>query len=123
MDPSKYRPISLPNMRGKVLEELLINTINHHMYKHNLLTDRQFGFTNQKSTTDAAMEAKSFIQPVLENRGLVIMTRVDVKGAFDAAWWRSILQAFEGLGCPRNLGHFSHRTAEKRGTTFRSSTD
>jgi hypothetical protein len=53
MDPSKYRPISLPNMRGKVLEELLINTTNHHMYTHNLLTDRQFGFTHQKSTTDA----------------------------------------------------------------------
>ena len=116
MDPSKYRPISLLNMGGKVLEKLLINRINHHMYKHDLLTDRQFGFTPPKSTTDGAMEAKKFIQPVLEKRGLVIITSLDVKGAFDAAWWPSILQTLKDLGCPRNLhnlskGYFSHRTA------------
>jgi hypothetical protein len=103
-------------MGGKVLEELLINRINHHMYTHNLLTDRQFGFMPQKSTTDVAMEVKKIIQLVLENRGLVIMTSLDVKGAFDAAWWPSILEALKGLGCPRNLynlskGYFSHRTA------------
>jgi hypothetical protein len=55
------------------------------MYKHNILSDKQFGFTPQKSTTDAAMEAKQFIHPVIEKRGLVIMTRLDVQGAFDAA--------------------------------------
>ena len=59
MDPSKYRPISLLNIGGKVLEKHLINKINHHMYKNNLMTNRQFGFMPQKSTTDAAMEAKN----------------------------------------------------------------
>jgi len=116
MDPFKYRSISLLNMGGKVLEKLLISRINHHVYKHNLLTDRKFGFMSQKSTTDAAMEAKKIIQPVLENRGLVIMIILDVKGAFEAAWWPSILQALKYLGCRRNLynlskGYFSHRTA------------
>ena len=48
-------------MAGKVLEKLLINRINHHLFKNELLNDRQFGFTPQKSTTDAAMEAKQFI--------------------------------------------------------------
>jgi len=59
MDPSKYRPISLLNIGGKVLEKLLIDRINHHMYKNELLTDSQYGFTPQKSTTHAAMEAKN----------------------------------------------------------------
>jgi len=61
MDPSKYHPISLINTGGKVLEKLLINRINHHMYKNELLIDRQYGFVPQKSTTDAAMEVKKFI--------------------------------------------------------------
>jgi hypothetical protein len=78
-------------MGGRILEKLLIKRINHYMYKHNLLSDRQFGFTPQKSTTDAAMEAKTFIEPVLEKRCLVIMTSLDVSGALDAAWWPKIL--------------------------------
>jgi hypothetical protein len=55
------------------------------MYKNELLTDRQYGFMPQKSTTDAAMEAKKFIEPELVKRKVVIMTSLDVKGAFDTA--------------------------------------
>jgi len=73
MDPFKYRPISLINIGGKVLENLLINRINH-MYKNELLTNSQYGFTPQKSTTDADMEAKKIIEPELQKRKVVIMT-------------------------------------------------
>jgi len=62
------------------------------------------------------MEAKQFIEPVLEKRGFVIMTSLDVKGAFDAGWWPGILKGLKDLRCPRNLynlskGYFSNRTA------------
>jgi hypothetical protein len=115
-DPSKYRPISLLNIGGKVLQELLINRINHHMYKNELLTDRQYGFMPQKSTTDTTMEAKKFIEPELVKRKVVTMTSLDVKGAFEAAWWPSILKGLKDSGCPRKLynlskGYFSHRSA------------
>jgi hypothetical protein len=110
MEPSKYRPISLLNIGGNVLEKLLINRINHHMY-----IGSQYGFTPQKSTTDAAMEAKKFIEQELETREVVIMTSLDVKGSFDAAWWPSILKGLKDSECPRNLyylsqGYFSQRT-------------
>jgi len=44
------------------------------------------------------------------------MTILDVKGAFNAAWWPSILKSLKDAGCPRNLyylsqGYFSERTA------------
>jgi hypothetical protein len=116
MDPSSYFPISLLNTGGKVLEKLLINRTNHHIYKNELLIDSQFGFMPQKSTTDAAMEAKKFTEPELGTRKVVIMTSLDVKGAFDPAWWPSILKGLKESGCPRNLyylsqGYFSQRTA------------
>ena len=46
-DPNKYRPISLLNMGGKILDKLLINRINHHLYKNELLSERQYVFTPQ----------------------------------------------------------------------------
>ena len=58
-DTSKYRPISLPNTGGKVLKKLLINRIMHFLYTNDLLNQNQFGFTPQKSTTEAAMAAKT----------------------------------------------------------------
>jgi hypothetical protein len=56
-DPSKYCPVSLLNIGGKVLEKLPINRINHHRYKNELI-DRQYRYMPQKSTTDTAMEVK-----------------------------------------------------------------
>ena len=49
------------------------------------------------------MEAKSFFEPVLENRGLVIMTSIDVQGAFDSAWWPGILKGLRDFNCPSNF--------------------
>jgi len=47
MEPSNYRPVSLINVWVKVVELLLINRINHHMYKNKLLIDSRYGFTPQ----------------------------------------------------------------------------
>ena len=49
------------------------------------------------------MEAKSFIEPIPKNRDLVIMTSLDVQGAFDSAWWPGILEGLRDFNCPRNL--------------------
>ena len=68
MGPCKYSPISLINIGGNVLEKFLINRPNQHMYKSGLLIDTQYGFTPQKSTTDAAREAKIFREPELEKK-------------------------------------------------------
>ena len=49
---NKFRPISLLDSGGKVLEKLLINHINHHVYSRGYMSDNQFGFRPQKSTVD-----------------------------------------------------------------------
>jgi hypothetical protein len=89
------------NIGGKMLEKLLINRIMHHVYKTDFLNDNQFGFTPQKSTTDAAMAAKQFTEPELERGRLVIMA--SLTGAFDAAWWPAVLKGIRDAKCPQNL--------------------
>jgi hypothetical protein len=55
---TKYRPISLLNVGGKVLEKLLIDRINYHVFSNSLLNENQYGFLPQKSKTDVALAAK-----------------------------------------------------------------
>jgi len=115
-DPSKYRPISLINVGGKVLEKLLINRIMHYLYTNDFLNHNQYGFTPTKSTTDAAMVVKEFAEEGLRQGLITILVSLDVKGAFDAAWWPSILKKLQDFKCPMNLynltkSYLSQRTA------------
>jgi hypothetical protein len=81
----KYRPISLINTGGKIIEKLLINGINHHLYSRRQLNKNQYGFLPQKSTVDTSMAVKVFAHTHLVQQNMVIMTSLDVLGAFDAA--------------------------------------
>jgi hypothetical protein len=75
----------------------------HHLYKTDFLNDNQLGFTPQKSTTDAAMSVKQFIEPELERGRVDIMAILDIKGAFDAAGCPAILKGLRDAKCPQNL--------------------
>jgi hypothetical protein len=115
-DVSKFRPISLRNIGGKALEKVLINSINHHVFSHDLMNENQYGFTPQKSTIDAAMAVKEFVVEGLAAGEVIVLVSLDIKGAFDAAWWPSILNSLRACGCPKNLhnltkSYFSQRTA------------
>jgi len=88
----------------------------HHVHINNLLNHKQFGFTPKKCTADAAMTVKEFIEEGLRKGLITIVVSLDVKGAFDAAWWPSILIALKDFNCPRNIyyltkSYFGHRTA------------
>jgi hypothetical protein len=57
----------------------------HFLYTNDLLNQNQFGFTPQKSTTEAAMAAKDFIDEALTKGQIVALVNLDVKRAFDVA--------------------------------------
>ena len=100
---SKFRPISLLDTGGKVLETLLINGINHHVYSWGHLNENQFGFRPQISTIDAAMVVKEFVQNSLAAGDVIALVSLDVQGAFDAAWWPAILKEMRDCGSPNNI--------------------
>jgi len=86
------------------------------LYTNNLLNHSQFGFTPQKSTTDAAIRVKEFVEDGLQEGLITILVSLDVRGAFDVAWWPSILMTLKDFNCLRNLynltkSYFSQRTA------------
>ena len=116
-DASKYRPISLLNVGGKVLEKLLINRIMHFLHSNGSVNQNQFGFLPQRrSTTDEAMAVKDFVEEAPTKGQIVTLASLYIKGAFDAACWPSILQALKEFQSPRNLynltnNYFCERSA------------
>jgi hypothetical protein len=119
-DASKYRPISLINVGGKVLEKILINRIMHYLNKNNLMNKNQFGFTPGKGTTDAILAVKDFIEEGLLQRHITILVSLDVKSAFDAAFWPSIIYSLKELNCPENLYNLAKSYFSERKVTLYS---
>jgi hypothetical protein len=115
-DVTKYRPISLLNIGGKILEKALIKRINHHIYSTGFLNRNQYGFIPQTSTIDAIMAVKEFVLEGFSKGEITVTVSLDVEGAFNSAWWPSVLKNLQESGCPRNLynltkNYFSHRKA------------
>jgi len=73
------------------------------MYYNNLMSNSQYGFTPQTCTVDAAMALSKFIQEHLAQKRSIVLVALDLKGAFDAAWWPRMLNALRLSNCPRNL--------------------
>ena len=117
-DVSKFRPISLLDTGGKVLEKLLINRINHHVIAHEIINKNQYGFTPQRSTTDAAMAVKGIVEEGLVAGEITVLISFDVKGAFDATWWPSILIGLKAYNCPKNLYNLSKSYFSQRSTVL-----
>jgi hypothetical protein len=52
---------------------------------------------------DTAVAVKDFVDEALTKGQIVALVSLDVKGAFNAAWWPSILKALKDFYCLRNL--------------------
>jgi hypothetical protein len=48
------------------------------------------------------MAVKDFVENGLVAGDFIVLVSLDVKGAFDAAWWSSILNGLKACGCPKN---------------------
>lgn len=75
-DASSYRPISLLNATGKLLEKVLQKRLINIIGDKNLLPNFQFGFRRGHSTVHQAARMKQFIQRNKRNKkstGLVVL--------------------------------------------------
>jgi hypothetical protein len=113
-DVTKYRPISLLNIGDKLLEKALINRINHHIYTTEFFKENQYRFIPEKSTINAIVAVKEFVQKGVCKGKITVTVSLDVDWAFKSAWCPSVLKNLRESRCPRNLynltkNYFSQR--------------
>jgi len=49
------------------------------------------------------MAVKSIVEKALNAGEFVIIVSLDIRTAFDAAWWPNIIKSLQDCRCPKNL--------------------
>lgn len=104
-DPSSYRPISLLNSVGKLLEKVVHKTINliEIVETKNLLPNVQFGFRKGHSTTHQVKRIHKFItrnKIIKKSTGVLLL---DIEKAFDSIWHDGLIHKLIKMKLPTYL--------------------
>lgn len=102
-DPSSYRPICLLPAWSKVLDRLVVNRLLYHLMSRGLMAPNQFGFIPGRGTEDAIAAVYETVKAHWSNGLCTCLISLDVKSAFNNAWWPAILYNIGRTGCPRNV--------------------
>jgi hypothetical protein len=80
---TNYRQISLLTVFSKVLEKVIYNRLSHYMHTNNILVPEQFGFSQGKSTDNAAFKLTNSVFKTINQELQVGRTLCDLAKASD----------------------------------------
>lgn len=112
-DGPKARPICLIDEVGKSFERILVERINTWIETRQkdgfyTLSNNQFGFRKNKSTVDALIKVRKYIESQTGKGNVVIAISLDIKNAFNSIPWKCIRKALYWKGCSRHLKRIIH---------------
>ena len=93
-----FRPISLLECLGKLLEKVVAKLIYRDMSKHALVPTTQFGGRNASSTLDAGLTLLHDIQSAHQAGLRAGILLFDIQGFFDNINHERLVQTFKNLG-------------------------
>ncbi|GBM28951.1 Putative protein in type-1 retrotransposable element R1DM [Araneus ventricosus] len=96
-DIKSYRPVSLLPTLGKILEKLLLESLNHHLRRNNLQHHNQYGFRTNRSTKEAILDLLDKINSAKNSNQHALMISLDIKGTFDHLQYTSIKNSLDNL--------------------------
>ena len=97
---SSYRPICLMPVLGKVLDSIMIERVQYWVGPE---SPSQYGFSKGRGTIDALEDVVGFLREARSDEDYCAAIFLDIKGAFDHAWWPVIKAAVAGRGCTAEL--------------------
>ena len=96
-NPRNYRPISLTNTIGKVLERLLHTRLMRHLQNINFLSNNQHGFKPKTGTADQMIKLMHQIKKEQRTRKSPLLAALDLEKAFDKVWHKGLLYKFSKI--------------------------
>lgn len=99
-DANSYRPISLLNAIGKILEKVIYNRLLECVEINCLLPNFQFSFRRGHSTVHQAMRIKKYIIKNKQRKWSTGMVLLDIEKAFDSIWHDGLIYKLIKLKLP-----------------------
>ena len=100
---NNYRGITLVSCFSKIFTGVLNNRLNKWAENNDVLSDSQFGFRMGRSTTDAIFVLNAIIQKILNEKGRLFCTFIDLKKAFDSVYLNGLWYKLYKLGINAKL--------------------
>ena len=95
---TNYRPVSLLPQFSKILEKLFNNRLDKFINKHKLLSDSQYGFRANSSTSLALTESIEEITNAIDHKLHSVGIFIDLKKAFDTINHNILINKLERYG-------------------------
>jgi len=89
----------------KILEKFFATRITKFLGKNKILTPKQFGYTENKSTTDLLIEVNELITTGLNEGKYIGIVLVDLQKAFDTFDQKILLKKCYNLGLRGKIYH------------------
>ena len=90
-NPLNYRPISLLEAPGKVLEKLINERVQDYAEDQNIHDPQQYGFRRRRGTTKViALVYETIATTVAVGEGSACLVMRDIEKAFDKVWHRGL---------------------------------
>lgn len=116
----KVRPICLLPEIGKIFERILAERMLDWMDKNEeaALSPNQFGFRKLRSTTDAIVELREFVEFAHKQGGVVIAVGLDISNAFNSLQWADICDVLKSRKFPIYLQRVIYNYLENRNIIY-----
>lgn len=96
--PTSYRPISLLDAGGKVLERIIANRLLFFLDEHRIIPDSQCGFRKDFSTQHAITSLQTDVSKNFNHSRCTLAVFMDIQRAFDSVWHNGLLYKLHNIG-------------------------
>ena len=98
-----YRPISLLPLPGKMLEKLIHSQLSCHLENNELLSDSQFGFRKQRSTSHAISQLLNQVYTNINKSTITAAIYIDFSKAFNCVQHSTLIKKLSELNLSQNI--------------------
>ena len=102
-EAGNYRPVSLTSVPCKLLEKFIRNHLMDYMVENNLISSKQFGFVEKRSTNLQLLNVLKDWCDCLENKNSIDCIYLDFRKAFDTVPHERLLHKLQKYNINKDL--------------------